>query len=51
MFFAALLAQAAVLATFFASDIGFLWYNVIGCAGVVVFTFALQAVLPKAVPR
>jgi cell division protein ZapE len=38
VFIAALLAQAAVLATFFASDIGFLWYNVIGCAGVVLVT-------------
>jgi Na+/proline symporter len=46
VFFATLLAQAAVLATFLASDIGFLWYNVIGCAGVVLFTFALQTVLP-----
>jgi len=32
---AALVAQATVLALFFASDIGFLWYNVIGCATVV----------------
>jgi len=46
VFFATLLAQTAVLATFFASDIGFLWYNVIGCAGVVLFTFVLQSVLP-----
>jgi uncharacterized sodium:solute symporter family permease YidK len=44
VFFATLLAQAAVLATFFASDIGFLWYNVIGCAGVVLFTFFIQLV-------
>lgn len=45
VFLATVLAQAAVLATFFASDIGFLWYNVIGCAGVVLFTFALQPLL------
>jgi|GEM_PF-5093163 len=28
------------------NDIGFLWCNVIDCAGVVVFTFAVQAVTP-----
>jgi hypothetical protein len=51
VFFATLTAQAAVLATFFASDIGFLWYNVIGCAGVAVFTLLFQLVLPKEKPR
>lgn len=47
VFVAALLAQGAVLATFFASDIGFLWYNVIGCVGVVLFSFVLQVALPR----
>lgn len=47
VFFATLLAQAAVLVTFFVSDIGFLWYNVIGCAGVVVLTPALQMGLKR----
>jgi Na+/proline symporter len=46
VFIATLLAQAVVIATFVASDIGFLWYNVIGCAGVVVLTLALDQVLP-----
>jgi hypothetical protein len=50
VFFATLLAQATVLATFFASDIGFLWYNVIGCAGVAVFTLLFQLVLPDKRP-
>jgi solute:Na+ symporter, SSS family len=48
VFFATLLAQAGVLATFLRSDIGFLWYNVIGCAGVVGLTFVLQMMPPRA---
>ena len=48
VFVGTLAAQALVLAAFAASDIGFLWYNVIGCAGVVLFTFAVQAVMPLA---
>jgi len=47
VFIAALLAQAAVIATWLASDIGFLWYNVIGCAGVVLFTGLVQRALPS----
>lgn len=46
VFFAALLSQAAVLATWLLSDIGFLWYNVIGCAGVALFTVLFGLVLP-----
>lgn len=34
VFLAALVSEAAVLALFFASDVGFLWYNVVGCGGV-----------------
>ena len=34
VFIAALISQAIVLLCFFLTDIGFLWYNVIGCAGV-----------------
>jgi solute:Na+ symporter, SSS family len=50
VFLATLLAQATVLATFFASDIGFLWYNVIGCAGVAIFTLVFQLLLPAPRP-
>jgi Na+/proline symporter len=39
----ALMAQAMVLALFFTSKLGFLWYNVIGCAGVVGVSMVLQA--------
>jgi hypothetical protein len=43
---AALLAQASVVVLFLASDLGFLWYNVIGCGIVVVAALALQVILP-----
>ncbi len=45
-FAAAVIAQLTVVALFFSSDIGFLWFNVIGCALVVGLALALQAVLP-----
>jgi SSS family transporter len=50
VFIATLLAQALVLATWAGSDIGFLWYNVIGCLGVVLFTFALERVVARPAP-
>jgi Na+/proline symporter len=39
----ALVAQATVIALFFASDLGFLWYNVVGCGVVVLVSAVLQA--------
>jgi Na+/proline symporter len=39
---AALVAQAVVITLFFASDLGFLWYNVVGCAIVVGVSLALE---------
>jgi SSS family solute:Na+ symporter len=47
VFIAVALAQAVVIVTWLASDIGFLWYNVIGCAGVALFTAVLDKVMPK----
>jgi solute:Na+ symporter, SSS family len=38
----ALVAQATVVALFFASDIGFLWYNVVGCGIVVAVSLVLE---------
>jgi Na+/proline symporter len=35
VFVAALIAEAAVVACFLYTDISFLWYNVVGCLGVV----------------
>ncbi len=46
---AAVVAQAAVIGLFFASDIGFLWFNVIGCALVVGLALVVQA-LPGVAP-
>lgn len=40
---AALAAQAVVIVLFFASSLGFLWYNVVGCSVVVVLSFLLEA--------
>src|SRR5581483_7886713 len=47
VFVATLIAQAAVVAVFAASNIGFLWYNVIGCAAVVVLSLLLNARFSK----
>jgi Na+/proline symporter len=41
----ALIAQTAVIVLFFASDLGFLWYNVIGCAIVVAVSLVLEPFL------
>lgn len=48
VFWSTLLSQALVIAVFASSDIGFLWYNVIGCGAVVVLAFGLNAVMPPA---
>jgi len=51
VFIAALVAEAAVLSIFFydksdgVEDLGFLWYNPIGCIVVVAVAFLLQAIL------
>ena len=50
VFWSALVSEAAVLALFFASDIGFLWYNVVGCVGVLALAPLLTR-LWSAVPR
>jgi Na+/proline symporter len=42
VFVATLVAQACVVATFAFSSIGFLWYNVIGCAVVIGLSILLQ---------
>jgi solute:Na+ symporter, SSS family len=45
IFFAALAAETLVLTGYFTLNIGYLWYNLIGCAACVVLSLALQAVL------
>jgi SSS family solute:Na+ symporter len=41
---AALVAQVLVIVLFFTTGLGFLWYNVIGCATVVGVAIVLEAV-------
>lgn len=45
VFVAALLAQALVFLLFFSTNIGYLWYNVIGCVAVLVFAPILQRLI------
>ncbi|MFP2904808.1 sodium:solute symporter [Pyxidicoccus sp. 3LFB2] len=47
VFIAAVISQATVIGLFLMSDIGYLWFNLIGCALVVVLALVLQAVLPR----
>ncbi|HEX7507154.1 MAG TPA: sodium:solute symporter, partial [Polyangia bacterium] len=47
VFIAALAAEAMVVGVFLGTNISFLWYNVIGCACVVLFASILQAALPR----
>lgn len=44
---AAILGQAVVLTLFVTSDIGFLWFNLVGCLAVVVCSLALTPFLPR----
>jgi SSS family solute:Na+ symporter len=46
VFVAALTAQALVIVMYFSLNIGYLWYNLIGCAACIAFSVALQALLP-----
>jgi len=43
---AAFVAQVTVLILFVASDVGFLWYNVIGCGIVVVLSSVIEWLRP-----
>jgi len=47
VFLAALIAQSVVAFLYFASDLGFLWFNVIGCGIVVILSLIFQALGPK----
>ena len=46
VFLAAAAAEALVIAMYFSLNIGYLWYNLIGCAACIVLSLALQAALP-----
>jgi SSS family transporter len=43
VFVAALISEAVVVTAFFASDLGFLWFNAIGCVLVMTLASAMQA--------
>jgi solute:Na+ symporter, SSS family len=46
VFLAALLAEGTVITLYFTSDIGYLWYNLIGCLVVLALGATLEAFLP-----
>ena len=46
---AALTAQALVIVMYFSLNIGYLWYNLIGCVACIAFSVALQTLLPPRV--
>ncbi len=50
VFFAALVAEVAVLACFKLTKISFLWYNVVGCVLVVVLGLAISAAMSRPRP-
>jgi len=47
VFLAAVVAEVLVVAMYFSLNIGYLWYNLIGCAACIVLSVALQAALPR----
>jgi Na+/proline symporter len=51
VFIAALLAEILVLICFWSTDIGFLWYNVIGCAAVMLIGTIISGLLPRSGPN
>lgn len=44
---AAILAEALVVVLYFKAGIGYLWFNLIGCAAVVIVSLLLQALRPR----
>jgi Na+/proline symporter len=50
VFFAALTAQALVILMFLSLNIGYLWYNLIGCAACIALSLLLQMVLGPRAP-
>jgi len=45
IFFSAIAAQILVIVMYFSLNIGYLWYNVIGCAACILFSLILQTAL------
>jgi SSS family solute:Na+ symporter len=51
VFIAAVISQSTVVMLWLLSDIGFLWYNVIGCSLVVSLGLLIQTIMPRAAPQ
>jgi hypothetical protein len=47
VFFAAIAAQTLVIVMYFSLNIGYLWYNLIGCAACVALSLVLQGILSR----
>ncbi len=47
VFFAAIAAQTLVIVMYFSLNIGYLWYNLIGCAACIALSLVLQAILRR----
>jgi solute:Na+ symporter, SSS family len=47
VFLAAAIAEALVIVMYFSLNIGYLWYNIIGCAACITLSVTLQAILPQ----
>jgi hypothetical protein len=50
VFFGAILAQTLVLGLFLTTNIGYLWYNLIGCVAVLLFAWMLQVTAFRSSP-
>lgn len=50
VFYSAIAAQILVIIMYFSLSIGYLWYNVIGCAACILFSLILQGALGSARP-
>lgn len=50
VFFGALIAEALVLIGYFTTSIGYLWYNLIGCAACLLLSCAFQLLLGRGAP-
>ncbi len=47
VFLAAIIAEAAVITMFFSMEIGFLWFNLIGCGLVMIMSSLFSIFLPR----
>lgn len=47
VFIAALIAESIVITLFLTSELGYLWFNVIGCLLVIVLAYIIQKIIPQ----